>query len=63
MAKKHKKRRSTSLIIREMQSKATKISPHASQNGHHLKSPQTINSGVGVEEREPSYIVGGNGNW
>ena len=27
------------------------------------KSLQTINAGESVEEREPSYAVGGNGNW
>ena len=27
------------------------------------KSLQTINAGESVEEREPSYTVGGNGNW
>ena len=32
---------------------------HASQNGAIQKST-TINSGEGVEKREPSYTVGGN---
>ena len=27
------------------------------------KNLQTINAGVGVEKREPSYTVGGNINW
>ena len=27
------------------------------------KSLQTINTGEGVEKREPSYTVGGNVNW
>jgi len=27
------------------------------------KSLQTVNSGEGVEEREPSYIIGGNATW
>ena len=27
------------------------------------KSLQTINTGEGVEKREPSYTVGGNANW
>ena len=27
------------------------------------KSLQTINAGVGVEKKEPSYTVGGNVNW
>ena len=38
------------------------ISPHTSQNDHHQKNLQTINTGEGVEKREPSYTVGGNVN-
>ena len=37
----------------------SEVSPHTSQNGHDQKI-QTVNAGEDVEEREPSYTVGGN---
>ena len=63
MANKHMKRCSASLIIREMQIKATMryYLPDAGQNGHHQK---VYNNKCwrGCGERERSCIVGGNVN-
>ena len=37
-----------------------KVSLHIGQNGHHQRNLQIINAREGVEERESSYIAGGN---
>ena len=63
MTNKHVKRRSTSLIIREIQIKTTiryYLTPIRMAIN---KSTNSINAGEGVEEREPSCTVDGNVNW
>ena len=62
MAKKHMKRCSTSLIIREMQIKTTMKYHYTPVRMAAIQSLQAINAGEGVEKREPSYTVGGNAN-
>ena len=63
MANKVMKKCSTSLIIRETQSKTTMRYHLTPVKMAISKSLQTINAGKGVEKREHSYTVGGNLNW
>ena len=62
MAKRHKKRCSTLLIIRERQITTTVRYHLTPAEWPSLKNLQITNPGEGVEKREPSYTVGGNAN-
>ena len=63
MAKKHMKRYSTSLIIKEMKIKTTMRYHLTLVRMAIIKKSTNNNTGDGVEKREPSYTVGGNISW
>ena len=54
------KRRSTSLIMSEIQIKSTVRYHLTLVRMPVIKRSKTVNVGEDVEKREPSYIVGGN---
>jgi hypothetical protein len=60
MAKKHMKKSSPSLAIKEMQIKTTLRFHLTPVRIAIIKTPPTTNVGKGVEKKERSYSAGGN---
>ena len=63
MVNKHMKNAQHCSLLEKSKSNYDEVSPHTGQNGPSSENLQTINAEEGVEEREPSCIIGGNSNW